>query len=66
MKDERAKDIERLMRLTWSSLESHLAWTHSNPKDKSSCKVCKTEDSEFHKQCIKDYSETMALLSKLY
>lgn len=53
---ERAKKLERLIRLTWSSLESHLKWTHQKT----------SEGITFHKKCVKDYSETIKLLSDLY
>lgn len=53
---DRAKKLERLIRLTWSSLESHIRWTHQ----KSS------EGLQFHKRCVKDYSTMIKLLSELY
>ncbi len=51
----REKEIERAIRLTYSSLESHLHWTHA----KSS------EGKTFHKKCIREYSELIFILSKL-
>lgn len=53
---DKAKIIERLMRLTYSSLESHLRYTH----------IKTPEGVSFHKRCVKDYAETMYLISKLY
>jgi hypothetical protein len=44
---QRAKNVEKIIRLAWSSLESHLYWTHS----KSS------EGKSFHKQAIREYIE---------
>ena len=44
---QRAIKVERIIRLAWSSLESHLYWTHS----KSS------EGRNFHKQAIREYIE---------
>ncbi len=44
---QRAIKVERIIRLAWSSLESHLYWTHS----KSS------EGKNFHKQAIREYIE---------
>lgn len=52
----RAKKIDRLMRLTWSSLETHLKYTH----------VSSSEGKAFHRRCVKDYAETMKLISELY
>ena len=54
-KKNREKDIERAIRLTWGSLESHLLWTHR----KSS------EGQKFHKRCVKDYAETLKILAEL-
>lgn len=55
-KDDRAKKIDTLIRMVWSSLESHLEWTHTD---------CE-EGKDFHKKCIKEYSEIVKLLSELY
>ena len=49
------KKIERLIRLVWSSLESHLKYTHSHT----------SEGRNFHKKCVKEYSEQIKLLSEL-
>lgn len=58
VKDKRKK-IEKLMRMTWSSLESHLAFTYSK-------KLPSTYESNlFHVKCVKDYSEQIKLLSEL-
>lgn len=55
MKQNKAKTIERLMRLTYSSLESHLSATY-----------LKTPDGiAFHKQCVREYAEMIQLLAKL-
>ena len=52
---KREEKIKRLIELAWSSLESHLDWTH---KDSS-------EGKKFHKRCVKEYSEMIKLLSEL-
>jgi hypothetical protein len=54
---ERAKEIDRGIRLVWESLESHLEYTHEKHVD---------GDFNHHRQCIKDYAELMVILSKLY
>lgn len=54
-KDKEAKIIERNLRLAWSSLESHLWATHNKS----------AEGKRFHKQCVKEYAETIYNLSKL-
>lgn len=53
---KKEKKIERLIRLTWSSLESHLQYTHKKT----------SEGCGFHKKCVKDYAETIKLLTELY
>lgn len=56
IKKERAKMIERGIRLAWGSLESHLRYTHE-----------KHEGGElFHKKCVKEYVEIISILTKLY
>ena len=54
--DLRAKDIERAMKLVWSSLASHLNYTHSKHFD----------GKPFHKRAVKEYAEILHLLSKLF
>lgn len=53
--EEKAKKIERAIRLAWSSLESHLQWTHK----KSS------EGEKFHKQCLSEYAELIKILTEI-
>jgi hypothetical protein len=48
--------IERLIRLTFDSLESHLPYTHQKS----------AEGRAFHTKCVQEYSEMIYLLSKLY
>lgn len=55
-KKSRPKEIERLIRSVWESLESHLHWTHA----KSS------EGTAFHRKCVQDYAEQLYRLSQLY
>ncbi len=50
----RAKRVEQAIRLTWLSLESHLAYTHQ--KDPAS--------PQFHKRCVNDYAKTILLLGR--
>lgn len=49
------KKIERLMRLVWSSLESHLYYCHKPS----------SEGRAFHVRCVEDYAEQLKLLSEL-
>lgn len=55
-KAQKHKLINEAIRLTWSSLESHLDYTHG----KSS------EGTKFHVGCVKDYARVIDILSKLY
>lgn len=60
---DRAKKIDRAIRLAWSSLESHLEGAHRNLKllEKKN-----GESNKFHKQCVKEYAEIIKILSELY
>lgn len=61
--DERAKIIDEGIRLTWSSLESHLGYTHkAEPKGYQKRKL----DKPFDKKCVQDYARIIQILSKLY
>lgn len=51
----REKKIERAIRLTWDSLESHLKYTH----------VSTSEGYNFHIKCVKEYAEVIKILSEL-
>ena len=57
MKQNRAEKVERAIRLTWSSLESHLPYA-AVEKD--------IEKPKFHKKCVREYSEIIKILSELY
>lgn len=48
--------LERLIRLVWDSLESHLPYTYEHS----------SEGKDFHIKCVMEYSEMIYLLSKLY
>jgi len=52
----RAKYVEKIIRLAWSSLESHLEYTYKKT----------SEGEEFHKQCVKEYIEIIKNASELY
>ena len=49
------KKIEKALRLTWDSLQSHLKYT----------RIKTTEGIGFHKKCVKEYAETLKILSEL-
>jgi hypothetical protein len=55
-KKKRPREIERAMRLTWSSLESHLAYTHQKS----------AEGTKFHIKCVKEYVQILENLGNLY
>lgn len=59
MKKQRAKHIEEAMRIVWSSLESHLSYTHGRVRNR-------LENHSFHKRCVRDYARTIEILSQLY
>lgn len=60
MKQEK---IERAMKLVWSSLESHMIHDRDFPKKK--CCIKEVGNIQFHKKCIKEYSEILKILSEL-
>lgn len=60
-KEEKAQKIERAIRLVWSSLSSHLKYTHH----KDACKK-DWEGHEWHQACIREYAEVIKILSELY
>lgn len=61
-KRERSAKIERCMRLTWDSLQSHLVFTYS-PITKKEKKDGETND--FHKRCVREYAEVISILADL-
>jgi len=52
---KKEKKIERAIRLVWDSLESHLKYTQ----------IKTSEGANFHKECVRDYSELIKILSEL-
>jgi len=52
---KKERKIERLIRLAWESLETHLDGTYLKTP----------EGIAFHKKCVRDYSEMIKLLSEL-
>lgn len=54
--NQRARLIERAIRLAYDSLQSHLRYTYA----KSS------EGTAFHKKCVREYAEIISILVKLY
>lgn len=61
---QRAKKIERAIRLTWDSLESHLDYCYSNSLSED--KVSEEGDYQFHKAAARDYAEVILILTTLY
>lgn len=56
----RAKDVEKGIRLAWSSLETHLGYTHSRSG------LIRNETHNFHKKCVREYVEIISILTRLY
>lgn len=52
----RAKSVEKIIRLAWDSLETHLRYTHLKT----------TEGEKFHREAIKQYLDIMNEAYKLY
>lgn len=67
MKRSSAKvgDVVKAIRLTWSSLDSHLDYTHTPIKTRSKEMKAIHGGRRFHKQCVREYAEVLLVLSKL-
>ncbi len=55
IKHSKEKKIEKAIRLTWDSLQSHLKYTQ----------IKTSEGIKFHKSCVKEYAETLKILADL-
>lgn len=53
---KRAQLVEKSIRDVWSSLESHLQYTHEKHQD----------SSRFHKKTVKSYARTIEQLTRLF
>lgn len=53
---KKTRDIERGIRLTWDSLQSHMPYMHGKRKDSP-------EGPAFHRKCVKEYAETLLILA---
>lgn len=58
MKQDRAEKVERVIRLAWSSLESHLSYATGRIKH--------IDKPVFHRKCVKEYAEIIQIVSELY
>lgn len=58
---KKARRVEKAIKLTWSSLKSHLPWARTKQKG-----MPKKESPRFHKKCVVEYANTIRHLSKLY
>lgn len=56
-KRKEAKQHREAIRLTWSSLDSHLKYCHN-------AKLGKGESREFHKKCCREYAKIITALCK--
>lgn len=53
---KREKKIDKAIRLTYDSLQSHLRYTY----------IKTSEGAKFHKNCVKEYAIIIQILSELY
>jgi hypothetical protein len=58
-KQEKDEIVSGLIRDVYASLESHLLYTYKTG-------LKKPESNLFHKKCVKEYSEMIVKLTKLY
>lgn len=60
--EKRAQMVDKIIRLSYDSLSTHLQYTHNNkPGD-----LIRDETIEFHILCVKEYAQIIYLASKLY
>ena len=52
----RLEEIDTAMRLTMSSLESHIYYTHDG-------QLIRGETHQFHKDCVKEYAKILLALA---
>lgn len=55
-KHKRERKIDKAIRLTYDSLQSHLRYTYIKTQ----------EGNKFHKNCVKEYAAIIQILSELY
>jgi len=64
-KIEKAQKIERAIRITYDSLQSHLDGTHTATST-SKKYIQEIGSLDFHKKCVKEYADVIQILSELY
>lgn len=62
---DRAKKIDRAIRIIWDSLDSHLEGTHTLTTTQKRY-VDEVGGQSFHKRCVKEYAEVISTLTELY
>ena len=55
-KHKKERKIDKAIRLTFDSLQSHLRYTY----------IKTSEGTKFHKDCVKEYAAIIQILSELY
>lgn len=58
---QRAKTVETLIRQVYTSLESHLEWTHRPIRNRAL-----DGSASFQKKCVSEYAGIILLLTRLY
>jgi hypothetical protein len=67
--EKRAQMVDKIIRLSYDSLSTHLPYTHNNKqllKIWRSGDLIRDETIEFHILCVKEYAQIIYLASKLY
>ena len=62
---DRAKKIDKAIRIVWDSLETHLKLTHTLTKAQTQ-KGTECGGHKFHQWCVKDYAKLIQILTELY
>lgn len=65
MKHVDRREVIKSIRSIWSSLDSHLDYTHTPIKTKSKEMKAIHGGKRFHKKCVEEYAEILLTLTKL-
>lgn len=61
-KDQRAEKVDRIIRIAFDSLKTHLPYSHT-VTNKQKAFIGSTS---FHRKCVKDYAKIIMLATELY
>ena len=62
MRRTRAQNVEKALRMVWSSLESHLVYASK----RQPCSRQEDGNPRFHQKVIREYAELLETITQLY